>query len=126
MVEQGLMIHRRVQDRNVRERQGGKVPSLILFRKGGASMDGIMEITECSEQIGRPDLWRLLFSLSRACLESSLRIPGKTKVLAGRGAYSRWTGKPPETRGDGVGTARLWSPNGPVDASGKLQTQTLC
>lgn len=53
--------------------------------------------------------------LSRACLESSLRIPRKTKVLEGRGAYKLWTpaaGGTTETRGAGVGTARLWSPNG--------------
>lgn len=67
--------------------------------------------------------------LSRACLESSLRIPGKTKVLDGRGAYKLWTpaGGTTETRGAGVGTARLWSPKmGPEEGPFDGHLQILC
>lgn len=58
MAGRGLMIHRRGQDRNVREQQGWSA----LISSEQCPWMGIMEITEGSEEIERPDRWRLLSS----------------------------------------------------------------
>lgn len=102
----GLMNHSRGQDRNVREpprtectectecvpsigtdgadlgqganRAHGVLDESTRYRAGG----GTMEITELAGEIEKSDQLRLLFLLlSRACLESGLRIPGTTTLL---------------------------------------------